>query len=125
MRAMPASQPVALSSRVSAITWRSYCSHSQRLEALVGAADHLQPRGVPVGWGGDLPQVEVRVQRRAGPRDGRSSGASSNSRASGTSQTVSPSMLEHQAAGVGGVADDGGVQAPLRRWRGLHARGRA
>ena len=35
-RTRPASAPVALSARVSAMTWRSYCSQSHRLEAMSG-----------------------------------------------------------------------------------------
>jgi hypothetical protein len=89
MRTMPASQPVALSSRVSAITWRSYCSHSQRLEAMSGQPTIFRTASFQSIGAGIWPGS--RRGCRVGWTHGRSySGASSNSGASGTSQTVSP-----------------------------------
>ena len=84
-----ASAPVEESCRVSAMTWRSYCSQSQRLEAMSGQVRTLITASTQLSGAGT--SFGSRRGCSTGWTQGRSySGASSNSGASGTSHTVSP-----------------------------------
>ena len=95
------------------MTWRSYCSQSQRLEAMSGQAISVSTAAAVVGGRRHVGRVEALARRRRldpGPVVERRVLGQRRQRQVADHLAL---VAQHDAAGVGGLADDGGVQAPF------------
>ena len=109
---MPASAPVAESSRVSAITWRSYCSQSQRLEAMSGEAISFSTASAQSTGAGTVARVEAGRRRGLRPRPVIERRVLGQRRQRQVADHLA-AVTQDQMAGIGGGADHRRIQAPL------------